>query len=163
MTRHNLNKQATMLLGLTLAFAGNVAVAQDSSPDQQAIATTLAKYNKALNDSSTAEVMPLYMGDGVFMPPYSQSAVGTAEVKAAYDKVFKTITLHVKFTIDEIVQMAPDWAFVRTNSAGTNKINATGKVTAEGNQELFVFKKDTDGMWKIARYSFSPTNPPSKD
>jgi uncharacterized protein (TIGR02246 family) len=163
MTRHTLNKHAMMLLGLILAFSGNVAFAQDQSADKQAIADTLAKYNKALNDSSTAEVMPLYTADGVFMPPYSQSAVGTTQVKTAYDKVFKTITLHVKFTIDEIVQMSPDWAFVRTNSAGTNKFNATGKITAEGNQELFVFKKDTDGTWKIARYSFSPTNPPSKD
>jgi ketosteroid isomerase-like protein len=66
----------------------------------------------------------------------------------------------VKFTIEEIVQMSPNWAFVRTNSAGTNKINATGAVSAEGNQELFVFKKDDEGVWKIARYSFSPTSPP---
>jgi hypothetical protein len=55
--------------------------------------------------------------------------------------------------------MSPEWAFVRTNSAGTNKINATGAVGAEGNQELFIFKKETDGKWRIARYSFSTTNP----
>lgn len=158
MLRIFLSKSAVLLLGLVLMLAAGMAVAQDNATDKQAIADTLAKYNKALNGSSTAEVLPLYTEDGVFMPPYSQSAVGKAAVKASYDKVFKTITLHVKFTIDEIVQMAPDWAFVRTNSAGTNKFNATGKVTAEGNQELFVFKKDTDGIWKIARYSFSPTN-----
>jgi uncharacterized protein (TIGR02246 family) len=163
MTRLTLNKHAMILLGLALICVGGTAIAQDNSADKQAIAATLAKYNKALNDSSTAEVMPLYAQDGVFMPPYSQSAVGIAQVKDAYDRVFKMITLHVKFTIDEIVQMSPDWAFVRTNSAGTNKFNATGKITAEGNQELFVFKKDTDGMWKIARYSFSPTSPPHKD
>jgi ketosteroid isomerase-like protein len=33
-------------------------------------------------------------------------------------------------------------------------------VSAEGNQELFVFKKNGDGEWRIARYSFSPTSPP---
>jgi ketosteroid isomerase-like protein len=32
-------------------------------------------------------------------------------------------------------------------------------VGAEGNQELFIFKKGTDGQWRIARYSFSTTNP----
>jgi hypothetical protein len=31
---------------------------------------------------------------------------------------------------------------------------------AEGNQELFVFKKGGDGIWRIARYSFSTTSPP---
>lgn len=35
----------------------------------------------------------------------------------------------------------------------------TGKISAEGNQELFIFKRDSDGKFKIARYSFSTTNP----
>jgi ketosteroid isomerase-like protein len=80
-------------------------------------------------------------------------------VRKAYQKVFDTITLHVTFTIEEMIQMSPTWAFVRTNSAGTNIANATGAMSAEGTQELFVFKKD-DGAWKIARYSFSPKSPP---
>jgi ketosteroid isomerase-like protein len=78
----------------------------------------------------------------------------------AYDAVFKAITLNVKFTIAEIVELGPGWAFARTNSAGTTTDHATGAKRAEGNQELFVLKKDDDGSWKIARYSFSPTNPP---
>jgi ketosteroid isomerase-like protein len=92
------------------------------------------------------------------MPPYSQSAVGKAAVRKPYQKVFNTITLQVKFTIEEIVQMSPTWAFVRTSSSGANTVNATGAMSAEGNQEPFVFKKE-DGAWKIARYSFSPTSP----
>jgi uncharacterized protein (TIGR02246 family) len=124
------------------------------------VTALLAKYNEALNASSTDTVMPLYAEDGVFMPPYSQSAVGSAAVRKAYDAVFKAITLNVKFTIAEIVELGPGWAFARTNSAGTTTDHTTGAKSAEGNQELFVLKKDDDGSWKIARYSFSPTNPP---
>jgi uncharacterized protein (TIGR02246 family) len=124
------------------------------------VTALLAKYNEALNASSTDTVMPLYAEDAVFMPPYSQSAVGSAAVRKAYDAVFKAITLNVKFTIAEIVELGPGWAFARTNSAGTTTDHATGAKSAEGNQELFVLKKDDDGSWKIARYSFSPTNPP---
>lgn len=134
--------------------------AATAEADRAAITAVLSDYNEALNASSVTRSLALYADDGVFMPPYSQSAVGKAAVRKAYQKVFDTITLHVKFTIEEIVQMSPNWAFVRTNSAGTNKINATGAVSAEGNQELFVFKKDDEGVWKIARYSFSPTSPP---
>ena len=130
------------------------------SETAQAITALLAKYNEALNASSTAAVMPLYAEDGVFMPPYSPSAVGAAGVKKAYDAVFKAITLSVKFTIVEIVEVGPGWAFARTNSAGTTTDHASGSKSAEGNQELFIFKKDEGGGWKIARYSFSPTNPP---
>ena len=130
------------------------------SATTEAVTALLAKYNEALNASSTEAVMLLYAEDGVFMPPYSQSAVGSAAVRTAYDAVFKAITLNVKFTIAEIVELGPEWAFARTNSAGTTTDHATGKKSAEGNQELFIFKKADDGAWKIARYSFSPTNPP---
>ena len=126
----------------------------------EGVTALLAKYNEALNASSTDAVMPLYTEDGVFMPPYSQSAVGLASVRKAYDAVFNAITLNVKFTIAEIVELGPGWAFARTNSAGTTTDHATGAKSAEGNQELFVLKRDDDGSWKIARYSFSPTNPP---
>lgn len=126
----------------------------------EAITALLAKYNEALNASSTEAVMPLYAEDGVFMPPYNRSAVGAAAVREAYDAVFKAITLNVKFTIAEIVESGPGWAFARTNSAGTTTDHASGNKSAEGNQELFIFRQDQDGAWKIARYSFSPTNPP---
>jgi uncharacterized protein (TIGR02246 family) len=132
------------------------------SATTEAVTALLAKYNEALNASSTEAVMPLYAEDGVFMPPYSQSAVGLAAVRKAYDAVFKAITLNVKFTIAEIVEVGPGWAFARTNSAGTTTDDATGKKSAEGNQELFILKKDDDGAWKIARYSFSSTNPPQQ-
>ena len=128
--------------------------------DEAAIRSVMSSYEEALNASNTAAVMPLYTEDGVFMPPNSHSAVGKAAVRQAYDAVFKAITLHVKFTIAEVVVMSPEWAFVRTNSAGTNKINATGATSPEGNQELFIFNKREDGKWRIARYSFSTINPP---
>jgi len=74
--------------------------------------------------------------------------------------VFKAIKLSVKFSVAEVVEMDPNWVFARTNSAGTTTINATGAKNAEANQELFIFGKGGDGSWKIARYSFSSTNPP---
>jgi uncharacterized protein (TIGR02246 family) len=129
------------------------------SATEDAIAGLLAKYNAALNASSTDAVMPLYMEDGVFMPPYSPSAVGAAAVRKAYDAVFAAIRLTVKFDIAEIVEMSPDWVFARTNSVGTTLDHAAGKTSAEGNQELFIFNRDSDGRFKIARYSFSTTNP----
>jgi uncharacterized protein (TIGR02246 family) len=123
---------------------------------------TMLAYNAALNGGKTAAVLPLYTDDGVFMPPYSESAVGKEAVRKAYDKVFEELKFHVKFAIAELVVMAPAWAYVRTNSAGTTDHHSTGKTTAEANQELFVFAKGGDGKWRIARYSFSPTNPPSQ-
>jgi uncharacterized protein (TIGR02246 family) len=129
--------------------------------DEKAISAVLAKYQDALNQSSTDAVMKLYASDGVFMPQNSPSSVGVQAIHEAYDAVFHAITLNVKFDIAEIRQLAPDWAFARTNSAGRSKLNATGENAAEGNQELFIFQKIA-GAWKIARYCFSTTNPPAQ-
>ena len=130
-----------------------------ATQDDAAIRSVLSSYEAALNASNTEAVMPLYAEDGVFMAPNFQSAIGKAAVRRAYDAVFKTITLKVKFVIAELVVMSPQWAFVRTNSAGTQKINATGATSAEAHQELFILRKDDDGKWRIARYAFSTTNP----
>ena len=133
------------------------------NPNEKAVAEVLANYQDALNQSDTDAVIKLYAPDGVFMPQNSPSSVGAGEVRNAYDAVFKTIKLTVKFNVDEVVEMAPNWVFARTNSAGTVKVLATGVGGPEANQELFLFQK-VDGEWKIARYCFSTTNPaPLKD
>jgi uncharacterized protein (TIGR02246 family) len=125
--------------------------------DEKAVADVLAQYQDALNQSDTDAVMKLYATDGVFMPQHFPSSVGTDAVRKAYLAVFATITLKVEFTVAEVVQVAPAWAFASTNSAGI--VNATGASSPEANQELFIFQK-IDGDWKIARYCFSTTNPP---
>jgi uncharacterized protein (TIGR02246 family) len=130
--------------------------------NEQTVAEVLAAYGAALNASDADAVMPLYAEDGVFMPPYSASAVGVGAVRKAYDAVFKAIKLTVKFNVAEIVEMSPEWVFARTNSAGTTLDHATSRTSAEANQELFIFRKDRGGKFKIARYSFSTTNPQSK-
>jgi uncharacterized protein (TIGR02246 family) len=144
---------------------GAQAQAQSSTTtaDEAAIRETLTSYEAALNASDTTAVVPLYTDDGVFMAPYGPSAVGKAAVQRAYyDLGFQAVTLHLKFNVAEIVEMSPEWAFARTNSAGTITVNATGATNAEAGQELFIFRKGSDGAWKIARYSFSATNPPPK-
>ena len=126
--------------------------------NEKAVAAVLGNYQDALNKSDTDAVMKLYAFDGVFMPQNSPSSVGTDEVRRAYDAVFQTIKLTVKFNVAEVVEIAPNWVFARTNSAGTVKVYATGAGGPEANQELFLFQK-IDGAWKIARYCFSTTNP----
>ena len=127
--------------------------------NEEAVAAVLAKYEDALNQSDTEAVMKLYASDAVFMPQHNPSSIGADAVRKAYDAVFKTIKLTVKFNVAEVLEMAPNWVLARTNSAGKVKVYATGESGPEANQELFVFQK-IDGTWKIARYCFCTTNPP---
>ena len=147
--------------GIAQPFAGPSTTAINGTGDEAAIRAALSSYNAALNGGKTEAVLPLYTPDGIFMAPYTPSFVGQAAVRQAYDAVFKELKFDVRFDIVEVVSMAPTWAFVRTNSAGSTIHHSTGKTTREANQELFILQKGDDGRWRIARYSFSPTNPPA--
>jgi uncharacterized protein (TIGR02246 family) len=127
--------------------------------DKVAITSVLSAYEAALNSSDIEAIRRLYTEDVVLMRPFRPSVVGKAAVRQPPVAGTPVSKLNIKFTVAEIVEMAPDWAFARTNSAGTITLNATGATSPEANQELFIFRKDTDGAWKIARYSFSPTIP----
>ncbi len=128
--------------------------------DETAIRQTLAAYNAALNGGQASAVLPLYTPDGICMAPFSPSSIGHNALEQAYEGFFREMRFDVRFDIAEVAVVAPDWAFVRTNSAGTTLHHSTGKSVSEANQELFVMRKGDDGQWRIARYSFSPTNSP---
>ncbi len=155
-----MNRLAKQTVGVILVAAGIGAAQADAASDVEAITAVINTYEQVLNASDLDGVMRLYAEDGVFMPQYSPSAVGHDAVRQAYANVFDMIKLEIEFDIIEVERIAPGWAFARTNSAGTVTILAGGARLAEANQELFIFTMQSDGLWKIARYAFSTTNPP---
>ena len=130
-----------MLAGGWVGSQAARAHAETASPpgggrtgEESTIRAVMASYGDALNAGSTDAALALYADDGVFMPPYSVSAIGKEAVRRAYDAVFHELKFDVKFTIAELVVIAPNWAYVRTNSAGNTDHASTGKTTAEANQ-----------------------------
>ena len=123
----------------------------------QGIHDLISQYETALNASNVNAALELYGKEPTFMPQYAPAQVGRAAVKQAYENVFKAIKLNVKFTIHE-VEVLGDTAWVRTTSAGKTRILANDVVTTEGNNELFIFKKENSD-WKIHQYLFSSNQP----
>jgi uncharacterized protein (TIGR02246 family) len=131
----------------------------DAASVQTKIEEVLQTYETALNASDTDTVLTLFAPDGVFMAPNSPSMVGSATIRAAYNGIFQAITFDTELTVEEVVQVAPNWAFVRTSSNGHVTVNAIKQHVPDANHELFIFQKGADDAWKIARYSFATTNP----
>ena len=125
----------------------------------QDIVNIIKAYEKALNASDTGAALDLYGKDPIFMPQYSAALTGRDAVKAGYDHVFNTLKLNVTFSVHEVVEMG-DLAYVRTTSAGKTEILSKKTTVQEGNNELFIFRKE-GGKWKIHRYLFASTNPPA--
>ena len=122
---------------------------------KQEIENLLMTYKGTLNTSNAEKATSLYTKDGVFMPTGAPSAIGTEQIKKAYDFVFSQIQLNIEFLIEEIT-VENDFAFAVTSSKGTTLIHANGETIPEENRELFVFEKE-NGIWKIARYMFNKT------
>jgi len=121
------------------------------------IQSALRSYEAALNSNAIDTILDLYGSEPVFMPQHAPALVGRDAVRAGYEQVFATIKLDVRFEIHEIEE-AGDYAWARTSSAGRTRILAAGVEVAEGNNELFVFRRE-NGAWKIHRYLFSTTQP----
>jgi len=128
----------------------------------QEIVSVIKAYEKALNTSDTQAALALYGSEPVFMPEYSGALSGRDAVKAGYDYVFANLKLNVVFTIHEIVEMGGDLAYVRTESAGKTELLAKKKTVKEGNNELFIFRKEAS-KWKIHRYLFASNKPPATE
>ncbi|ATY34878.1 DUF4440 domain-containing protein (plasmid) [Sphingomonas psychrotolerans] len=126
---------------------------------QADIEEVLLTYETALNASDTDTVLTVFAPDGVFMAPNNPSTVGADAIRAAYNGIFQAITFDTELTVEEVVQVAPNWAFVRTSSNGHVTVNAIKQRVPDANHELFIFQKGDDEAWKIARYSFATTNP----
>lgn len=121
------------------------------------IQSVLRSYETALNANDVDTILGLYGSDPVFMPQHAPALIGRAAVRAGYEQVFATIKLDVRFENHE-VEEAGDSAWARTSSSGRTKILADGVEVTEGNNELFIFRRE-NGAWKIHRYLFSTNQP----
>ncbi len=121
------------------------------------IENTIKAYEAALNSNDIDTILALYGSQPIFMPQHAPALVGHAAVRAGYQQVFDTIKLNVTFTVHE-VEVLGDTAWARTSSAGRTRILGADIEVTEGNNELFVFKREI-GNWKIHRYLFATNQP----
>ncbi|KAF4971479.1 hypothetical protein FSARC_1707 [Fusarium sarcochroum] len=133
-----------------------------SSSEVEAITAVLHAYGAALKSRNVEETVGLYTDDGVILPPHFKPSAGKQALLETYTRIFNSIQLTIKFDIDEVVVMSPEWAFARTTAEGTKTMLQTNASEPHANQELFIMKKE-GGSWKIARYAFSTMKPLVQD
>ncbi len=138
---------------LAIGLIGSAQASRDG--EKERIVKVVETYQRALNGNDVEGVLKVYADDGVFMPEFSPASVGLAEVREAYERVFKAIDLNVGLHIVEVTVLSDDWALVRSTSDGKIKINASGAQVTNDSKELFVLQRQDDGEWRFARYAFS--------
>ena len=130
-----------------------------NTPTRSAIEATIFAYFKALSDANIEAILDLYSKDPVMLPFLQPAVLGLDAVRANYEGTFQLIRFEVQTRIKEVVEMSPEWAYVRTDTSGTFTPTRTGEGAQTDFHELFLLRKTSDAQWKIARYSFSPASP----
>ena len=142
---------------LTIALTALAVNSNAFANDKQSVQSVIKQYETALNASNTGDVLKLYGNNPTFMPQHAPAQIGKDAVTAAYEAVFSSIDLDIEFVTHEI-EVLGNTAWARTSSAGKTTILANNAVITEGNNELFVFKKES-GSWKIHQYLFATNQP----
>src|SRR4051812_24274594 len=143
-----LRKNLAALTLAALPWIVPAAPARSDEPADAAITQQLQSYEQALNNSDVKAVVKLYTDDSVLMPQETPSVIGIKAVEQFYAATFQAIDIKLHFQIAEIQVVSDEWAFLRTTSAGTMKVHATGNEVPAHNQELFVLHKEV-GAWKL--------------
>ena len=129
------------------------------SVEKAEIEATIFAYFEALNHGDVDAAMGLYAENPVQLPFLQSTVVGTEAVRSAYQDLFRLVRFEMHTKVEELVRMSSEWAFVRTESGGMLIPINTGQASPATFHELFLLHKNTEGKWRIARYSFSPTAP----
>ena len=118
---------------------------------------TIARYFDALNHGKVDAALELYTDNPVMLPFLQATVVGREAVRDKYESTFQHIRFEMETKTQELVEMSPEWAYVRTESAGLITPASTRKSSPATFHELFLLRKTSKGEWQIARYSFFPT------
>src|SRR5690349_22965788 len=117
----NASRERTVAVRLSrllvpVLFAAGVALqdaasAAPSGDTERAIARQLHRYEQALNASDADAIMSLYDDAPVVMVPNAPTIVGREALRNSITHALSAMKLNVRFSIDEIKPMSPDWAF----------------------------------------------------
>ena len=149
---------ALLGVGLIVASCGSERRVPESaaveSPatqaDEAAIKGVHLRETQAIKEKDVAHFLALFDSDAVLMPPDGPPIVGKAALRSWFLRLTDGHSIDLDFSVDEI-KVTAEWAFERfsfrrtvTPAGGGEPITVRGK----GNH---VFRRQSDGSWKIAR------------
>ena len=159
--------RVVVMLSSTLLVAGLPACDRAQTPARNEAATAspansdatklLADVIAALNAKDWAGVKELYASDAVMIAPDSAPFKGTEAISAEYDRLAADPAVQFKGTAGAIqVSSSGDLAYADATYKMAYTNPQTSKVESGNGYCIWVFKKQSNGSWKIVRDVSSP-------
>ena len=130
--------------------------------DIQAIQQIHKKAAIAIKNGDVASYVDLYTEDGIYLWPGVPAIVGKDELNEWFEKRFSEYSAEIEKSIDEI-EILGDWAFERGREISKIRNRVTNEVQLVKGKFINIFKKQSDGSWKVARRIRNFDHPISSD
>jgi uncharacterized protein (TIGR02246 family) len=121
---------------------------QDVEADIAAIKEVFKQETLACSTGNVELYLSLFTEDVVMMATESPSMNGMEEFRPPIEGVFGMFDLKLPFTVDK-VEVHGDWAFARSSFQYSMTLKEGGETTTRVGKALDIFKRQTDGSWKI--------------
>ncbi len=167
MTLRNLSLCAVTLTSI-LIFSGCQTAPtpepkRDVAADTAAINAVNEKVVAAMNSRDAAALAAIYADDAIMMNPGQAAVEGKQAIQAAYEAMAKETPADVVFAMQPLspleTQVAGDWAYQRGNYTVTITPKS-GKAMERSFKYLNIYKRQSDGSWKVYRDISNDNNPP---
>lgn len=154
---------ASAALLLVAACAPPAAPPPDTTADVAAIKKAQDREVTSLIAANIDSMMANYTADVVFMPPDEPMVSGGQAGRAWLEAFVKESSVSGKYTSAE-VEVAGTTGIVRYTGELTTTPKKGGKSAVFLMKGVHIFKKQTDGSWKIAQdvWNFDPAPAPAK-
>jgi ketosteroid isomerase-like protein len=119
-------------------------------------------YVAAINSNNLDMLLAVLTDDVVFLAPQEPVMVGKAAVRPWLEEYIKAYRTHWDKPVQEFV-VNGDWAFERYSYKSTDTPVAGGAVVEDTGWGLVIYRRGTDGKWRVARDAWGTDHPsPSK-
>lgn len=151
---------AGVLMAVAIGLSGCATMAKTGSAAfQTAVEATWRTYCSSLKAGDADTWIALWDENGIQLPPGAPMVVGRKNIEKAIRGALQAVSF-VDFTIDLAeTETAGNLGFARGTYAATMKPQAGGPEAAINGKYLTVFKKQSDGSWKIYRDCFNSNTP----
>ena len=108
--------------------------------------------DRAAIQAATAELLAalaVWSDDGILMPPHHAAVRGRAELQRYFRELFSRTAFKFSFTSSDI-RLAGDLAFERLTYTALSWPALGGPPVEDEGKGVHVYRRQTDGSWKLA-------------
>lgn len=129
--------------------------------DRAAVAQATTALLNAVNSSDLTGVMAAWCDEGVLMPPHHPAVHGRAALESYFRGLFSRTRVAFAFTFSRI-EVADDVALERLEYRSSVWPVEGGLPVQDVGKGLHVYRRQTDGSWKLAQDIWNSDLPVSR-